>query len=119
MILLQVPPGTQELLTGAQDITPYSEKVFGYIILILVVGNLAQAMVVVYLYRAKEKLHDRMADNGIAQTEVFGKLAIYMEQSADHWQTLNESITSRTTELTRVIKRVGFKIQKNEAIDPD
>lgn len=119
MILLQVPPGTDELIKESLNITPYTEKVYGYLILVLIVANAIQASVVIFLYRGKEKLHERMTTNSIEQTKTFTELNTYFEDHEKQSKHMTDTIDANKNELMRLIRRIGIKIQNNEKIDPD
>jgi len=117
-MILQVP-GTTELITNATTVSPYGETVFGFLTLTLIVANIVQAGVVVYLYKGKEKLHEQMTVNATEQTQTFTELTRFLHKASADSAEYQKASEDRTNRLIRIIKRTGQKLQNDEKIDPD
>lgn len=57
MTLLQIIPGSDQLVTGAANVTPTGTAVYGYLVMLLVVFLSAALLVIRFLYLRNEALH--------------------------------------------------------------
>lgn len=117
-MLLQVP-GSDQLIAGAVQVNPQGSQVYGYLILVLVIVCLTEALVIRYLYLELRAFSGKMQQNAIDQTSVFKELSMYMDNHNDSMEAMGEQNTAATSRILGRISSTARKLQRNEPIPED
>lgn len=119
MTLLQIIPGSEQLVTGATNVSPHGNEVYGYLILVLVVMNIGAWYAAIHLFKKWSDLSSKMHENALEQTKTFTELSGYMERHNDSVENQSAESRESTRRILGRISSTGRKLQNNEPIGTD